>query len=510
MYNAGPRKQVMVVYGTRPEAIKMAPVVQALRASSVLEPVVTLTGQHREIVDEVNGLFRIRPDHDLDAFEAGQPLDTMTARILESSVRVLRDNRPDAVVVQGDTTSTFAAALAAFYERIPVVHLEAGLRTDDIYSPFPEEANRRLTTQVASLHLAPTPASRDNLLRDGVGKERVLVTGNTVIDALLWTVDQHIPYARPELEQVESSRAPVLLVTTHRRESWGRRMRQVAHAIARLARRHPELIVVLPMHPNPVVRRALIPALGGLSNVVLTEPVGYGAFARLLRRANIVLTDSGGIQEEAPSLGKPVLVLRDTTERPEAVSAGTARLVGTDSGRVFGEVDHLLQSTPAYQAMANAVNPYGDGHAARRSVAAIEHLFDLGPRPAPFEPDACPQRAETLAADRGIQRGAEHLGDPAELIFGDHERRRHLQGHAPQQPGDHTPVADVLDEPRAEPWITLPGGGGDIDGAEQAGPGAHLGDEFVPGERGEGSGQRRLELADPADELLASEDVEVD
>jgi UDP-N-acetylglucosamine 2-epimerase (non-hydrolysing) len=384
MRTAGPQKRVMVIYGTRPEAIKLAPVVQALRDSPVLAPTITLTGQHREIVDEVNELFRICPDHDLNVIRAGQSLDAMMARILERLTETLRVNRPDAVVVQGDTTSTFAAALAAFYKRIPVVHLEAGLRTDDIYSPFPEEVNRRLTTQVAALHLAPTPISKNNLLRDGVNPARVLVTGNTVIDALLWTVEQRVPYACNQLNLVESSEAPVLLVTTHRRESWGRRMRDVGQAVARLARQFPDLVVVLPLHPNPVVRDALMPALDGLANVLLIEPMSYGEFARLLRRATIVLTDSGGVQEEAPTLGKPVLVMRDTTERPEAVSAGTAKLVGTDPERIFGAVQHLLSSPSAYQAMAKAVNPYGDGRAACRSVRAIEHLFDLGPRPEQF------------------------------------------------------------------------------------------------------------------------------
>ena len=387
MQTAVSQKRVMVIYGTRPEAIKLAPVVRALHASHVLAPVITLTGQHREIVDEVNELFRISPDYDLNSIRAGQSLDAMTARILEGLTGTLRENRPDAVIVQGDTTSTFAAALAAFYERIPVVHLEAGLRTDDIDSPFPEEVNRRLTTQIATLHLAPTPVSKNNLLRDGVSPGQVLVTGNTVIDALLWTVDQPIPYTCDQLESVESSEAPVLVVTTHRRESWGRRMGDVAQAVAQLARQHPDLIVVVPLHPNPVVREALVPPLDGLANVLLIEPMSYGEFARLLRRATIVLTDSGGIQEEAPSLGKPVLVMRDTTERPEAVSAGTAQLVGTNPERVFGAVHHLLSSTPAYQAMANAVNPYGDGRAAGRSVGAIEHLFDLGPRPDQFEPE---------------------------------------------------------------------------------------------------------------------------
>jgi UDP-N-acetylglucosamine 2-epimerase (non-hydrolysing) len=374
----------MVVYGTRPEAIKLAPVIRAIGASSWLRPVVTLTGQHRTIVEQVNSMFGIRPDHNLDVIRPRQSLHGLTARVLERLGPALQQERPDAVVVQGDTTSAFAGALAAFYEHVPVVHVEAGLRTGDLYSPFPEEANRRLTGQIATLHLAPTPVSEGNLLRDGISSRRVMVTGNTVIDALLWTVQQHVPYGDPVLEAIDATDAPILLVTAHRRESWGERMRDVASAVARLARKHPDLIIVLPLHPNPVVREALLPALRGLDNVMLVEPMAYGAFARLLQRSTIVLTDSGGVQEEAPSLGKPVLVMRDTTERPEAVSAGTARLVGTDPERVFSAVDQLLTFPRAYETMANAVNPYGDGHAAQRTAKAIEHMFGFGGRPVPF------------------------------------------------------------------------------------------------------------------------------
>jgi UDP-N-acetylglucosamine 2-epimerase (non-hydrolysing) len=379
-----PPKRVMVVYGTRPEAIKLAPVIRAIGASARFRAVVTLTGQHRAIVEQVNSMFRIRPDHDLNVIRPCQSLHGLTARVLERLSPALQQERPDAVVVQGDTTSAFAGALAAFYERIPVVHVEAGLRTGDLYSPFPEEANRRLTGQIATLHLAPTPLSEENLLREGIPSRRVMVTGNTVIDALLWMVQQRVPYGDPALEAIDSTDAPVLLVTAHRRESWGKRMRGIANAVARLARTHPGLIVILPLHPNPVVREALLPALRGLDNVMLVEPMGYGVFARLLQRSTIVLTDSGGVQEEAPSLGKPVLVMRDTTERPEAISAGTARLVGTDPDRVYSEVDRLLTCPQAYKTMANAVNPYGDGHAAQRTVEAIEHMFGLGGRPVPF------------------------------------------------------------------------------------------------------------------------------
>ena len=395
-----PAKRIMVIYGTRPEAIKLAPVIRAIETSARLTPVITLTGQHRAIVDQVNSMFGIRPDHNLDVILPRQPLHRLTARVLDRLSPALQQEQPDAVVVQGDTTSAFAGALAAFYEHVPVVHVEAGLRTGDLYSPFPEEANRRLTSQIAALHLAPTPVSEKNLLRDGIPSQKVVVTGNTVIDALLWTVQQRVPYGDPALTAIDANGAPVLLVTTHRRESWGRRMQDVAGALAKLARRHPDLIVVLPLHPNPVVREALLPALRGLRNVMLVEPLTYGAFVRLLQRCTLVLTDSGGVQEEAPSLGKPVLVMRDTTERPEAVSAGTARLVGTDPDRLYSEVDQLLTCPQAYRAMATAVNPYGDGHAAQRTAEAIEHMFGFGGRPVPFGTD-------TTEAHRPLARAPE-------------------------------------------------------------------------------------------------------
>ncbi len=382
-----PARRVMVIYGTRPEAIKLAPVIRAIEESPLLTPIVTLTGQHRSLVEQVHEMFAIEPRHDLDVIRPRQSLDGLTARVLERVTRTLRSERPDAVVVQGDTTSAFAAALASFYERVPVVHVEAGLRTGNLHEPFPEEANRRLTSQITDLHLAPTPASQDNLLREGIPGHRVIVTGNTVIDALLWAAGRRAPYGDATLEGVEASGAPVLLVTAPRRESWGPRMREVGRAVAALARRHPGLAVVLPVHPNPVVREALLPAVAGLRNVLAVEPLDYGAFARMLSRSTVVLTDSGGVQEEAPSLGKPVLVMRDTTERPEAVAAGTARLVGTDPDRIFAEVHELLTSGESYRRMAHAVNPYGDGQAAARTAAAIEYLFELGPCPAPFKPE---------------------------------------------------------------------------------------------------------------------------
>lgn len=294
---------------------------------------------------------------------------------------------PDAVVVQGDTTTSTAGAIAAIYRGIPVIHAEAGLRSFNLLSPFPEEANRKLTTQITSLHLAPTGTSRQNLLNEAVSPQDIVVTGNTVIDALLHTVEKQLPFTDPKLEEIAASGRKILLVTTHRRENQGEAMRGVARALARIADAEPELTIVLPAHRNPVVREAVLPALTGKPNVVITEPLAYGEFTRLLSVADVVLTDSGGVQEEAPSLGKPVLVMRENTERPEAVDAGTVKLIGTGEQRIVTEVDALLNDPAAYAAMANAVNPYGDGRAAARTLAAIEEMFGLGQRIPDFGDD---------------------------------------------------------------------------------------------------------------------------
>jgi len=376
----------MVIYGTRPEAVKVAPLIQALRRSPLFTPVVAVTAQHRSMLDQVNQVFGITPEFDLDIHEPGQTLTSITTRALAGVQRLLAGQRPDAVVVQGDTTTVFAAALAAFYERIPVVHLEAGLRTDNPYSPYPEEVNRRLATQLAALHLAPTATSRANLLAENVDPAAVVVTGNTVIDALLWTSSQDLGYGHPALAGLDDTNAPVLLVTAHRRESWGGPMRAVGRAVGRIAAAHPELRVVFPVHANPLVREAILPAIERLPNVTVTEPLAYGGFARLMKRATLILTDSGGVQEEGPSLGKPVLVMRETTERPEAVQAGTVRLVGTDEDLIVKSASQLLTDPAAYAAMAGAINPYGDGHAAQRSVAALACHFGLGPAPEEFAP----------------------------------------------------------------------------------------------------------------------------
>lgn len=379
---------IMPIYGTRPEAIKMAPIVTALQNSDQFECVVTVTGQHREMLDQVNEIFGITPDHDLNIIQPRQTLNGVLTRTVEGLDRIFGDTPPDAVVVQGDTTTSTAAAIAAFYRGIPVIHAEAGLRSFNLFSPFPEEANRKITSQITSLHLAPTATSKENLLREAITEEDIVVTGNTVIDALLHTVEQQLPFTDPQLEEIASSGKRVLLVTTHRRENQGEAMRGVGRALARIADAEPELTIVLPAHRNPVVREAVLPAIEGKPNVVVTEPLAYGEFTRMLSVAHVVLTDSGGVQEEAPSLGKPVLVMRENTERPEAVTAGTVKLIGTDEERIVTEVDRLLNDDAAYHEMANAVNPYGDGKAAERSLAAIEQMFDVGRRVADFDSQA--------------------------------------------------------------------------------------------------------------------------
>ncbi|GHD01707.1 UDP-N-acetyl glucosamine 2-epimerase [Zhihengliuella salsuginis] len=375
----------MPIYGTRPEAIKMAPIVKALEASDLFDSRVVVTGQHREMLDQVNELFDIAPDVDLNIMRPNQSLNGVMTRTIDGLDAIFRENKPAAVIVQGDTTTSTAGAIAAFYHGIPVVHAEAGLRSFNILSPFPEEANRKMTSQIASLHLAPTSVSKQNLLTENTNGDDIVVTGNTVIDALLTTVDKQVPFSDPQLEELAASGSKVLLVTTHRRENQGGAMEGVGRALARIAKAEPDLTIVLPAHKNPVVREAVLPALEGLDNVIVTEPLAYGEFTRMLSVSTIVLTDSGGVQEEAPSLGKPVLVMRENTERPEAVSAGTVVLIGTDEERIYSEVSELLHDDEHYTAMANAVNPYGDGRAAERTVAAVAQLLGVGERIAEFE-----------------------------------------------------------------------------------------------------------------------------
>ncbi|MGH9071934.1 MAG: non-hydrolyzing UDP-N-acetylglucosamine 2-epimerase [Acidimicrobiales bacterium] len=382
-------RRVMTVFGTRPEAIKLAPVVLALAASSAFDPIVVVTAQHREMLDQVLSLFDIVPDVDLQLIQAGQSLSDLTARSLAALSPVVERARPDCVVVQGDTTTTLTGAIAGFYHRIPVVHLEAGLRTGMRYSPFPEELNRRLTSQLTSLHLAPTREAKANLVAEGADPTSVVVTGNTVIDALQWAIHHPRPYENPVLECLDTEDRRVILVTAHRRESWGKAMIGIGSAVAEIANSRPDTLVVFPIHRNPAVRRAIASSVDGVPNILVIEPLGYASFVRLLARSHLVLTDSGGMQEEGPSLGKPVLVMRETTERPEAVEAGVAALVGTDPARIVAATLRLLDDRDAYEAMSRVANPYGDGHATPRALAALAHLFGDGPLPEEFVP-TCP------------------------------------------------------------------------------------------------------------------------
>ena len=378
---------VLAVYGTRPEAIKMAPVIKALEHSETLHCEIAVTGQHREMLDQVNEMFAIVPDHDLNVFEPGQTLNALMAKVFARIDPVLEQVAPKAVLVQGDTSTVAAAAIAAMYRQIPVVHLEAGLRSGDIWSPFPEEANRKIVSQITSLHLAPTTQSRDNLLREGISADDIVVTGNTVIDALFTTLELNPPVSHPQVAELVEQGKKILLVTTHRRENWGGAMENVGRALRTIAQNFPEMTIVLPAHRNPLVREAVLPSVEGLPNVLVTEPLSYGEFIRVMNAAHIVLTDSGGVQEEAPSLGRPVLVMRENTERPEAVAAGTVRLIGTDEARIVDEVSRLMTSQTSYDAMSKAQNPYGDGKAAARTVAAIEQLLGLGQRIEDFSVD---------------------------------------------------------------------------------------------------------------------------
>ncbi|GAA3306970.1 non-hydrolyzing UDP-N-acetylglucosamine 2-epimerase [Glutamicibacter nicotianae] len=378
-------KKIMPIYGTRPEAIKVAPIVKALKEADEFECVVVVTGQHREMLDQVNELFGITPDYDLDVIQPRQTLNGLLTKTIAGLDEIFEKEKPDAVVVQGDTTTSTAGAIAAFYRGIPVVHAEAGLRSYDIFSPFPEEANRKLTSQIASLHLAPTSLSKRNLERETFKGSDIVITGNSVIDALLTVVEKKVPFSDPKLEELVSSGKRIVLVTTHRRENQGEPMRGIGRALAKLSNAEPDVEFILPLHRNPAVREALLPEIDGLPNVTLTEPLAYGEFTRIIDASTVVLTDSGGVQEEAPSLGKPVLVMRLNTERPEAVAAGTVRLIGTDEKRIFDSVSELLHDEAAYNEMANAVNPYGDGKASERTVAAIAELLGVGSRIEEFD-----------------------------------------------------------------------------------------------------------------------------
>lgn len=370
--------KVLTVFGTRPEAIKMAPLVHALAQDEAFESKVCVTAQHREMLDQVLQLFDITPDYDLNIMKPGQGLSEITCRILEGLKSVLEAFKPDVVLVHGDTTTTLATSLAAFYQRIPVGHVEAGLRTGDLYSPWPEEANRKLTGHLAMYNFAPTENSRQNLLRELLPDDHIFVTGNTVIDALFWVRDRVL--GDTELRASLAQRYPFLdaskkliLVTGHRRESFGSGFERICSALAEIARHHPGVQVVYPVHLNPNVSEPVNRILKGIDNIILIDPQDYLPFVYLMTNAYMILTDSGGIQEEAPSLGKPVLVMRDTTERPEAVDAGTVHLVGTDVAKIVDAVTRLLTDKNEYLAMCRAHNPYGDGHACQRILATLKN-----------------------------------------------------------------------------------------------------------------------------------------
>ncbi len=368
--------KVMTVFGTRPEAIKMAPIVLELaRHPEEITPIVAVTAQHRDMLDQVLHLFDIRPDYDLDIMAAGQTLFDITSRAMLGLDKVLTEAKPDIVLVHGDTTTTFAGALAAYYHQTTVGHVEAGLRTHNKFSPFPEEMNRKLTGSLADLHFAPTSTAQQNLLTEAIAPENIFVTGNTVIDALHQTVREDFAFEDELLRRIDYKNKRIVLVTTHRRENLGEPMRHVYKALRRLTEEFADVEVVFPVHKNPKVREVVREELGGLSKVHLIDPLDYEPFANLMHRSYLILTDSGGVQEEAPALGKPVLVLRDTTERPEAVTAGTVKLIGTDCERVYAEARQLLTDKKEYSRMAESCNPYGDGRASGRIIQAILYHY---------------------------------------------------------------------------------------------------------------------------------------
>ena len=373
-------KKIMLVFGTRPEAIKMAPLVKAIEADQELECIVAVSAQHREMLDQVLDLFEIKPQYDLNIMKANQTLSDITSGVLKGIEKAILKEKPDMVLVHGDTSTTFAGALAAFYAQVPVGHVEAGLRSGDLYSPFPEELNRKLTGVIAAADFAPTATAKANLLKEGTDEEKIFVTGNTVIDALLSIVDEK--YALDaELENFLAQHKQNILITAHRRENQGQPMVHIFQALRRLHEALPEAGIIFPVHKNPKVRALAHEALDGLERVLMIEPLDYAPFANLMNRVDLIMTDSGGLQEEAPALGKPVLVLRENTERPEAVAAGTVKLVGTDNEKIFTTAYELLTDKEAYDKMQRAVNPYGDGHACERIIQAIKYYFGMAEKP---------------------------------------------------------------------------------------------------------------------------------
>ncbi|BAF53398.1 non-hydrolyzing UDP-N-acetylglucosamine 2-epimerase [Corynebacterium glutamicum] len=380
------KPKIMTVYGTRPEAIKVAPVIKALEQDERFESVAVSTGQHKEMLDQVNEMFSIKPAYDLGLMNKVSTLSGVVSKALEGLDEIIEAENPDVIISQGDTSTAMSAALAGFHREVKIVHLEAGLRTGNIHSPFPEEANRRIIGQVSELHLAPTEISRENLRRENFRSADTVVVGNTVIDALLEAATWETTFEDQRLNDLVESDQRIVLVTTHRRENLTA-MSEIGGAVQQLAEAYPDVIFALPLHLNPKVRDMVLPKVDALPNVIITDPLPYDQFTKLMASSTLVLTDSGGVQEEAPAFGKPVLCMRENTERPEAVLAGTVKLVGTNQARIITETRLLLDDPTAFSAMAQAINPYGDGKAAKRSVAAIAALLGVGERLPDFQPE---------------------------------------------------------------------------------------------------------------------------
>jgi UDP-N-acetylglucosamine 2-epimerase (non-hydrolysing) len=381
------RKNIAVVFGTRPDTIKLAPIILGLRKHPRFRVITIATAQHRHMLDQVLDVFKIKPDFDLDIMEPKQSLAKLTRNTIAAVDDVLVETKPDMVLVQGDTTTTFVGSLAAFYRQIPIGHVEAGLRTQDKANPFPEEINRRLTSCIADLHFAPTATAKQALLKEHISRNRIIVTGNSVIDALAYAIKRTYTFPDHRLNEFVDEGRKIVLLTMHRRENWGAPMTGACKAVKGLAGRYPDYRFVFPVHLNPIVRDVVYPILGGVKNALLIEPLPYSDFVNLMARSHLILTDSGGVQEEGPSLGKPILVLRTITERPEAVKSGTVKLVGLDPSTITKTATTLLDDPGAYQRMASATNPYGDGQASRRTVQALEHFFGFSrKKPAEFRP----------------------------------------------------------------------------------------------------------------------------
>lgn len=369
--------KIISIFGTRPEAIKMAPLVKKLNQNEIIESKICVTGQHRQMLDQVLNLFDIKPDFDLNIMKNNQTLTTITTKVIEELDKIFLQEKPDMVLVHGDTTTTFAAALAAFYKKIPVGHVEAGLRTYDKYFPFPEEMNRKLTGAIADLHFAPTERAKKNLLREGISANNIFVTGNTVIDAMNDTIENGYRFINDELNSIDYDKRKVIMVTAHRRENWGNGIENICVALRRIVEENEDVELVYLVHLNPIVKNIVYRNLNGIRRVHLLSPLDTKETHNLMNKCFMVMTDSGGIQEEAPHLGKPVLVLRNTTERPEAVDAGTVKLVGTDTNKIIKETYSIMKNRDEYEKMSRAINPYGDGKASDRIVECILHYFGI-------------------------------------------------------------------------------------------------------------------------------------